>query len=176
MKKFLSVLVVIAFMPQGHAALSLGSTAEGGYFYGGGIGAGFGNSQSYFEFSPMIGKHLTETVSAGVGLSYRYTSDKTKTPKLSSEDYGANLFTRYRLGPSLFLEGDVEYLNYELLYASGVSERRDFTSVLAGGGMIQPIGGNTSFYASALYNLMWEEKDSPYSDPWVVRFGVAVGF
>ncbi|MDO6459335.1 hypothetical protein Q4485_01350 [Granulosicoccaceae sp. 1_MG-2023] len=158
------------------AQVSLSSMASDGIFYGGGIGASMGSDTSYIEVSPMIGKHFTDKISAGVGVSYRYTSDTRPSPDVSSHDFGANLFTRYRLLPNIFLEGAYEYINYEVNFSDGSDERRNFSSVLVGGGFTQPISESTSFYASALYNLSWDDEDSPYDDPWNLRFGVNVGF
>lgn len=158
------------------AQVSFGSAPHNSIFYGGGIGASFGNDRSYFELSPMVGKHLNRQLSIGLGLSYRYTKNKQIEPETSSNDYGGNLFARYKFAPTFFLEAAYEYLNYEQHFTDGSNERRDFSSILAGGGMQQPLGENTSFYASALYNFMWEDEDSPYDDPWNLRFGVNVGF
>ncbi len=176
MKRALCLSCLVFVGLPAAAQVSMEADADSGYFYGGGIGASFGNDVSYFEISPMIGRRINRQMSAGLGLSYRYTKDKRVTPEASSNDYGANLFARYRLTPTLFLEGAYEYINYELNFTDGSSERKDFSSFLAGGGVIQPLGNNTSFYASALYNFNWDDDESPYDDPWNLRFGVTVGF
>lgn len=156
--------------------VSINSSAGDGWFYGGGIGANFANEKSYFELSPMIGRRLTDSVSVGFGASYRYTKDKRVDPSKTSHDYGANVFARYAVSQSLFLETAVEQINYQQHFGDLTSERRNFTSYMAGGGIKQSLGNNTSFYASALYNFSVEEDDSPYDDPWTIRFGIAKGF
>ena len=171
------ILALCCLLPGiASAQVGLSSSAADGFFYGGGIGASMGSDTSYIEVAPMIGKHFTPKVSAGVGVTYRYTSDSRPDPDISSHDFGANVFTRYRLLPNIFLEGAYEYINYEVNFTDGSDERRNFSSVLVGGGFTQPIGENTSFYASALYNLFWDDEDSPYDDPWNLRFGINVGF
>ncbi|MCB1754610.1 MAG: hypothetical protein KDJ38_03755 [Gammaproteobacteria bacterium] len=176
MKKIILPVSMLFLSMPALSQVSITGNGDGGYFYGGGIGASFGNDTSYFEVSPMIGKRLSNQLSVGVGLSYRYTKDKRIEPETSSNDYGMNLFTRYKITPTLFLEGAYEYINYEQHFTDGSSERKGFSSVLAGGGIQQPLGGNTSFYAAALYNFSWDQEDSPYDDPWNLRFGVNVGF
>ena len=176
--KIIAHLVAVGCLVPGLATaqISLSSSASDGIFFGGGIGASMGSDTSYVEVAPMIGKHFTSKISAGVGATYRYTSDSRPEPDISSHDFGANIFTRYRLLPNIFLEGAYEYINYEVNFTDGSDERRHFSSYLVGGGFTQPIGENTAFYASALFNLSWDNEDSPYDDPWNLRFGVSVGF
>ena len=86
------------------------------------------------------------------------------------------MFTRYSLSPGVFLEADVESLTYEHYVSSTQKESSGFISFLIGGGVRSHLGGNASVYVSALYNLSWDEPDSPYDDPWTIRAGVGFGF
>lgn len=174
------VLAGLIFLvsPQAFAEVSVGTGgAKSNIFYGGAAGLGFGDV-SYVEVSPMIGMHITPKLSAGISAMYRWRSDERYNVELDTEDYGATLFGRYRLSPVFFLQAEYEYLNYEYYTSiqNMTTERSDFTSLLAGGGISSPAGQNTSLYMTALYNFSYDEPDSPYDDPWVVRFGVAVGF
>ena len=58
------------------------------------------------------------------------------------------------------------------------TERDTFNSVLVGPGISRPLGKRTAFYALGLYNFSYDDDDvfSPYSDEWVFRIGVSVGF
>ncbi len=150
-------------------------SARGDIFYGGGISASFG-SVDYVELSPMIGTHITPRISTGVSVLYRYRNDERYGRKLTSNDYGFALFARYRLTPSFYLETDYEYLDHEFISSSSDSRRRQYHSFLAGGGMITPLSANSAMYMSVLYNLNYDEDNTPYGDPWVVRFGISVGF
>lgn len=176
MKKLLLATSCLFLSLPVASQVSFSSSQNGGWFYGGGIGANFANDKSYFELSPMIGRHVLGSLSVGVGGSYRYTKDKRVEPEVTSHDYGLNVFARYSVSQSLFLEAAVEHINYEQNFSDLSSERRNFTSYMAGGGIKQSLGNNTSFYASALYNFSAEDDDSPYDDPWNIRFGIAKGF
>lgn len=146
-------------------------------FWGGGIGLSFGDVQ-YFELWPMVGINVTPKLGTGVQLMYRYRKDTRYEQDLSTNDYGATLFGRYKVAGPLFLHAEYEYLNYEYYtnVSTGAKDRDDFGSFLAGGGVSQQAGRNVSLYALALYNFSYDEPDSPYADPWVIRFGVGVGF
>ena len=174
MNRVLSVTLLMLsaglLSPRADAGVGVVSS-RGDIFYGGGISASFG-TVDYVELSPMVGVHLDERTSVGMTLLYRYRNDDRIG---SSNDWGGSLFARYRLTSAFYLEGDYEYLDHE--YRSGTSsERRRYQSLLAGGGMVTPLGANTAMYMSVLYNFSYEEGDSPYGDPWIVRFGLSVGF
>ena len=146
-------------------------------FYGGGIGLGFGDVE-YFEIWPLVGINITPQLGTGVQFLYRYRKDKRYQETLTTDDYGATLFARYKLRGPFYLQAEYEYLNYEYRdsYQSPTTKRDDFSSLMAGGGVSQNVGRNTSLYATALYNFSYDEPDSPYDYPWVIRFGVGVGF
>lgn len=172
--RWVALLALTSTSPAfAQAGLSFSST-NSPFFYGGGLGATFGDVSSV-DVAPMVGMFLNSRTSVGMTLLYRHRNDKRSTPALSTNDYGVNFFTRYHLTPNFFLEGHYEYLDYE--YRSGNSTRRsDFSSVLAGGGISTPIGSNSSAYLSVLYNFTYDRQDSPYNDPLSVRFGIGFGF
>jgi len=144
-------------------------------FLGGGLGLNFGDVR-YFDVQPMIGVKLTPQFSTGVSLLYRYRKDTRYAQDLKTEDYGGTLFGRYHVIPAVFLQAEYEYLNYEYYRFNLSKSRDDFSSFLAGAGVSQPLGGNSSLYASALYNFSYNNPDSPYDSPWVYRVGVSFGF
>jgi len=148
------------------------------WFYGGGIGLGFGDVD-YFELSPLVGYNINPRTAVGMSLLYRYRKDKRFDDSISTNDYGTTLFSRYFLVPRVYLQAEYEYLNYEFFRFSGnttTTERSNFGSFLAGGGVSMPLGANASFYATALYNFSYDKTDSPYSEPLVLRLGIGVGF
>jgi outer membrane protein assembly factor BamA len=177
--KFRTLLITAALLlpPAASAGVGInaGSNAAGGIFYGGGIGASFGDVE-YIDIAPMVGMHLSDNVSAGVSFLYRHVNDSRGPKTLKTNDYGSTIFTRYHIGPSLFLEADYEYLDHEFYRPDLTKGRKQFNSVLAGGGITSSLGGRASTYLSVLYNFSWDQTDSPYADPWTVRFGVGIGF
>ncbi len=146
-------------------------------FYGGGIGLGFGDVQ-YFEIWPLVGVNLTRELGVGVSFLYRHRKDTRYQQDLTTDDYGATLFGRYRLPGPFYLQAEYEYLDYEYRtsYLTSATKRDSFSSFMAGGGVSQAVGGNASVYATVLYNFSYDQSDSPYDNPWIVRFGVGVGF
>jgi hypothetical protein len=125
----------------------------------------------------MVGYGVSEQVDVGGRLIYRYRDDDRYSPSLTTSDYGASVFGRYHVAKPVFLQAEYEWLSYELVFTDGSTDRDDFGSVLAGAGIVQPLGGQSSFFASALYNFSYDDDEpSPYDDPWVVRIGVGFGF
>jgi len=153
------------------------SRANDRLWFGGGIGFGFG-TVDYVEVAPIIGFSATDKLSVGGGITYRYRDDGRFADSLTTNDYGANVFVRYRFLPALFGHVEYEYLSYEFVRSDLSTERDNFNSVLAGPGFFQPLGKRVSFYATALYNFSYDSDEfpSPYDDEWVYRVGVSVGF
>jgi hypothetical protein len=110
-------------------------------------------------------------------LIFRYREDERYGRDISAQDYGAGVFVRYLVARPFFVQGEYEYLNYEIPYLDGSSERRGYDSVLGGFGVVQPIGTRTAFFASILYNFLWSDNEpSPYAERWIFRAGVSVAF
>lgn len=144
-------------------------------FWGGGLGFGFGDVD-WVEVSPLVGYRVHPKIDLGLALTYRWRSDDRFD--LDTNDYGGTLFGRYRAWRNLFLEADWEYLNWEYVRFDLSTERTNTSSFLAGGGYYQPLGGRASMAVSALYNFSYDDNDplEPYGEPWVLRFGIGVGF
>lgn len=168
----LTVCTVPAFA-QGGASVS-NTQGSDGVFYGGTIGLGFGDVK-YFELAPMVGKYLNPQLAVGGTVIYRHRSDDRYAQKLSTDDYGFSVFGRYHVSPQFFAQAEYEYLNYEYYKLNLTKDSDTANSFFVGGGVNAPAGRNSSVYATALYNLNHDD-DSPYDSPWVIRFGVGVGF
>lgn len=150
-------------------------------FFGGGFGLSFSSNYDFFSVSPIIGYRLSPKVATGLSITYRYTKYKYVTPTISTNDYGLSPFIRYQFYGPLFLHAEYEYLNYEYITYTGESNRKSFTSLMAGGGFFQPVGRRAGLYLSLLYNFSYRNPTSPndyypYSSPFVVRAGITAGF
>jgi hypothetical protein len=174
MKRFAAVFALLVLLA---CVSTTARAASDRVWFGGGVGLSFG-TVDYIEVSPLVGYRLTDDVSLGGGLFYRYRSDGRYSPSLDTSDYGANVFGRYRVAPPVFLQVEYEYLDYEYARIGGSTDRETFDSVLAGAGFVQPAGGRASLFVLGLYNFSYDDNDlrSPYSDPWVFRVGVSIGF
>ncbi len=169
-------LFVMAFFTQSVLADKSQFPPKKDWFYGGGIGLGLGDVD-YFEISPLAGYNINPRASVGLSLLYRYRKDKRFVEDITTNDYGATLFGRFFVVPRFYLQAEYEYLNYEFYrFDDTTTNRTNFGSFLAGGGASMRIGGNASFYATVLYNFSYDQADSPYSEPLVLRIGVGIGF
>ncbi|MEM7108297.1 MAG: hypothetical protein AAF519_08730 [Bacteroidota bacterium] len=146
-------------------------------FFGGNLGFAFGDI-TFIEVAPLVGYRFTDKLSGGVQVQYRYRNDKRFTPDLDATDYGANLFARYNLPAPFFLQAEYEYLNFEFFDIQRDTRRESFSSVLVGGGMAQPLGRRAFLVVTALYNLSYDDTESPrpYDNPLILRIGINAGF
>jgi hypothetical protein len=171
-------LVIVQSYGQGEDNSLKGVPFKERIVTGGGLGLGFGAVQDFVSVSPVIGYSITKKLIAGTGLTYRYTSYKVFKPSVKLTDYGVSPFARFMVYKSLFVQTEYEFLNYEFPQGGSETFRRSFDSFLAGGGIIQPVGKNLSFYAMALYNFSYQSNPTgytPYNSPWVIRAGINIG-
>ncbi|MFZ2907401.1 MAG: hypothetical protein WAZ98_14450 [Cyclobacteriaceae bacterium] len=149
---------------------------------GGGLGLSFGSNQDFISLSPIIGYAFTKKFVAGTGLTYQYTKYKDVYPgqDVATNNFGINPFLRYTVYQGIFLQTEYEYLNYEGIILPDLNTERDsFTSFMAGGGFMQPIGDKAGFFLLAMYNFSYRDPKPgeylPYASPWVIRAGINVG-
>jgi len=155
--------------------------------FGGGFGMQFGNV-TLLDLSPSIGYRVTDQLTLGTGISYKYNHIKDYTLDLNSGkwyDYNSNVFggsiwSRYYLLQNFFAHAEIEQLRINYKYTSfssttptNIKSGVDVTSVLVGGGYRQPLGGHVFFNILILFNLN-ETEFSPYNNP-IIRAGVSVG-
>ncbi len=150
-------------------------SAQSKWYGGGNVSAQFGTI-TYIEASPFVGYRFTDKFSAGPGATYQYWEFQGE----SSSAFGLRAFARYLVIENLFLHTEYErlwYPSYEVNTNGEVRTVRDqVDSWFAGAGYRQPIGTNASFQLTVLYNLLWDEANSPYSSPIVIRAGASYGF
>jgi len=174
------ILSSLAFLSIYVFSIQYSFADKSNLFYGGGVSLAFGSVQ-YFELSPLIGYKINPKAAVGISLLYRDRTDNRFNESYSTTDYGATLFGRYKVTKSIYLQAEYEYLDYELatinIFGNVISkERKQFNSLLAGGGFQQAVSRSATIFYTALYNFSYEDPDSPYTDPLSIRFGVSVGF
>lgn len=178
---FGSLLITASFAQWGEEDLDEKPSVRDRLFTGGGFGLSFSSFSDNFSLSPLVGYRLTNKLAVGVQFQYQYNRYKLFQPRISTNDYGASLFTRYNFYGPLFLHAEYEYLNYVYSVRSDNKKLRDsYNSFLAGGGYFQPLGRRAGFFLMALYNFSYQSpysgEISPYNSPWVLRAGVTAGF
>ena len=165
------------------AQISAGSNT-GNWFYGSGLGLMFGNV-TYIGISPTIGYELTDRFAIGGSMLYRYHTQKTEDQNLTANDFGASLFTTCTIIGPLFVQGEVEALNYTAYridlypdHTEVIKDRPTAISYFVGAGLSQSITHSASIYVVGLYNLSYAgySQPAPYSSPWILRCGVSFHF
>lgn len=144
-------------------------------YYGGYANFSVGK-YSVIGFEPMVGYKLTPKFSVGGKLIYEYIKDKRYTQTYESSNYGASVFTRLRIIPSLYAHAELSEMSYKLFDSNGESKRKMVPFFYVGGGYSVPITKNTWFTAQVLVDV-WQHKNSPYKawDPYFSA-GFGVGF
>lgn len=155
--------------------------------YGGGFGLQFGYV-TLLDISPTIGYRLTNQLTLGTGISYKYNRMKNYTQDLTtgqwydytSNIYGGNIWSRYYILRNIFAHAEIEQLQIDYKYTSvnssiptKVKNSVGVNSVLVGGGFRQPVGERVFFNILILFNLN-ESEFTPYSNP-IIRAGISVG-
>jgi hypothetical protein len=154
---------------------------ENRWYYGGNIGFSFWNNYFYLGVYPMVGYKVTQQLSLGAKIGYAYISDNRydPLPAINTSNYGASVFSRYRIIPQLYVHAEFAYWSYENAYLqnnSVVTERNWVPFLLLGGGVSQNVGPNVWLFAEVLFDVI-NDNNSPYeSGHAFVSFGVGVGF
>ena len=141
-------------------------------YYGGNIGLSFG-SYTMIGIYPLIAYKMTPKLSIGAKIAYEYIQDKRYSETYSTSNYGASIFTRYRVLRPLYLHVEFAGLNYELYDILGESNREWIPFLFVGAGYSQPIGKNTWLNVQILFDVLQNEK-SPYEN-WTPFYNVGIG-
>lgn len=154
------------------------------WYYGGTLGFSFWNDYFYLTIQPMVGYKVTPKLSLGAKIGYAYMSDDSYEPfpTLTTHNYGASIFSRFRLIPQLYAHAEFVYASYEQITSfdipnnTYITERDWVPFLLLGGGFVQSVGPNTSLFIEVLVDVL-NDDNSPYEEWYpIVSFGVGVGF
>ncbi len=150
------------------------------WFVGGAVGFAFGSETSYAEFSPILAYRFSHLFQLGSRMTFRYRKDKRFEPDLSTTDYGASLLGRFFVFDPIFLQAEVERLNWEYVAATdeGYEAVEDtYTGLYAGFGFVQRAGKRTAMYMSFMWDFAYEKSEpSPNTKPWLIRIGIGYSF
>jgi len=159
-------------------------SAESKWYYGGNIGFSFWNDYFYLGVYPLVGYKVTPKLSLGAKIGYAYISDDRYEPfpALNTSNYGASIFSRYRIVPQLYAHAEFAYWSYENISSFSTvnntynTERYWVPYLLLGGGYSQNIGPNVWLFAEVLFDVI-NDENSPYEsgEPFI-SFGAGVGF
>ncbi len=131
---------------------------------------------------PLVGYKVTPKLSVGLQPGYEYIKyNNYYGSDYETSNYGARLFTRYRVIPSAYVHVEFAEINYNLRFqdvpGGQVYEERTWVPFLfMGAGLSQQVGGSTYAYVQVLYDVL-QDENSPYSNNelfWSV--GIVAGF
>ena len=185
---FRSLLIVglLFLMTSQSQAQSLSDlTFKERLWYGGGFNLGFsggtGISVLQVGISPMVGYKLTPRFSIGPRVStlvsfYWVQSFNGERQNTQPVNWGAGLFSRYKITSEIFAHVEYEYANQALVEQTfdGLSTRRITNdNIYIGAGYSSGMGPG-KFEILGLYNINqnFESFDSPFS----IRFGFTQNF
>jgi hypothetical protein len=143
-------------------------------YYGGSVILSFGGDVTRIGIYPMIAYKFTPKLSLGAEVGYEWL--KFDDFDETANNYGASIFTRYRIVPRVYAHAEYQMVNYEIFTSATTSERDWVPFLLLGGGYSQPMGTNAWAYVEVLFDVL-NDNNSPYEDgePFI-SVGVGVGF
>ena len=150
------------------------------WFVGGAVGFAFGSETSYAEFSPVFGYRISQKFQLGGSLTFRYRKDKRFEPDLSTTDFGGSIVGRYFVFDPIFLQAEVERLNWEYVARTDdgyTTVDSTYTGLYAGLGFVQQAGPRSAMYMSFLWDFAFDsDEPSPNTHPWLIRIGFGFKF
>ena len=190
MKKVILLILLFTGLAVSIQAQEEIPSRKGKFFFVPELGLSFG-TRPYIEVAPLVGYHINNRLSVGLGPHYIYQSQRALPPYPGYEThaYGLKAFARFylitnaeeflpiRLFSDLFAHVEYEGLSLEKMhYMPPYTEEGRFLyqGFLVGGGLSQRIG----MYNSVSFMVLWDINEStytPYSNP-VFRIGFNVFF
>lgn len=180
--------LLLFFATTANAQTEYGESFKSRLYVGADFNVSFGWI-SLLDISPLAGYNINRHLSAGVGLTYKFYSDRTYNPAFRTNFYGGRGFLRARPFPEglpgIFIHGEFESVNNERLALADPLDpysplilRREWTpAAFLGVGFRQQAGENSYFTFSLLFNLLDDGNYSStiYNSPLVPRIGFIYG-
>ncbi len=141
-------------------------------YFGGYANMSFG-SYTVIGVQPLVGYKLTPKFSIGAKVSYEYIKDKRYLEDYTTSNYGASVFSRLRILPTLYGHVEFSSMSYDLFDSEGNSNRKWVPFLYVGGGYSQRISKNTYLNAQILFDVI-NSENSPYKD-WEPYYSVGIG-
>lgn len=145
-------------------------------YYGGYLTMNFSKNYSVIGAQPLAAYKLSPKFSFGLQAKYEYISDNRYAVDQNGANYGASIFSRYRVTPRLYAHTEFSLMSFKWFYTDGSVNRKSAPMLYVGGGYSQPISKNTWLNAQVLFDVL-NNENSPYKD-WQPYFsmGIGVGF
>jgi hypothetical protein len=184
MKKYFFLLLLALCSLQALAQEEMPSR-KGKIFFIPELWLSFG-SRTYIELGPLVGYHVNDRLSVGLGPHYIYQSQRATPyyPAYETHTWGIKSFGRFalltnaeqflpiKLFSDLFVHVEYEALSLDGSYYGSPSSEQDriwYHALLVGGGFNQRVG----MYNSVSFMVLWDVNgtaSTPYSNP-IFRIG-----
>lgn len=139
-------------------------------YFGGNLGFQLGTI-TLIDVSPLMGVMVTPKLSGGLGGTIQYYDDK-RFQGAQSTSYGGRVFGRYNILPNIFTHLEYESINWERYDVRVENFRRIWTNAFfVGGGYFAPFGPRGGANFTFLYNVLHDNQNSYYAEPYVIRVG-----
>ena len=139
-------------------------------YFGGNLGLQFG-TVTLIDVSPLAGVMITPKFSSGIGATYQYYDDNRFQGSAGSS-YGGRFFTRYNVLPNIFAYSEFESINWNAYNFFNDRFQRTWTDAFfLGAGYFAPFGPRGGANFTFLYNLLHDNRNSYYNEPYVIRVG-----
>lgn len=139
-------------------------------YFGGNLGLQFG-TVTLIDVSPLVGVMITPKLSGGLGGTFQYFDDN-RFQGGQGTSYGGRVFGRYNILPNIFTHVEYESINWNAYDFFAEEFRRTWTNALfIGGGYFAPFGPRGGANFTFLYNVLHDNRNSYYSEPYVIRVG-----
>lgn len=139
-------------------------------YFGGNLGLQFG-TVTLIDVSPLAGVMITPKFSSGIGATYQYYDNNLFQGSTGSA-YGGRVFARYNVLPNIFAYSEFESINWNAYnYFNDRFQRTWTDAFFLGAGYFAPFGPRGGANFTFLYNLMHDNRNSYYNEPYVIRVG-----
>lgn len=139
-------------------------------YFGGNLGLQFGTI-TLIDVSPLVGVMITPRLSGGVGGTFQYYDDN-RFQGAQGTSYGGRVFGRYNILPNIFTQAEYESINWNAYDFFAEDFRRTWSNALfLGAGYFAPFGNRGGANFTFLYNVLHDNLNSYYAEPYVIRVG-----
>lgn len=166
--------LMVAFTSQAQFRSYSNNDISNNVYFGGSGGIGFGTQYFTATLSPLAGYKITDEFSAGMQLTYQYN----RSYSYNYNNFGGGPFAMYAFQKKFAVYAQYEYMSIQVSN-QGYNDpsRIGKRSIFGGIGWISQNSGKSSFMMLALYDLGYGTgANSPYSQPWQLRFAYLIGY
>ncbi|HLS12410.1 MAG TPA: hypothetical protein VK050_09635 [Flavobacteriaceae bacterium] len=172
--RYILLLSFLLFSGLSYSQIGIGSSSinkQNKWRVGGGLGMSFGDHGAFtLNISPFIGYELVSSLEGGVTTGYQYSKYRDQRQNLFSIGPYLNFYPMQ----SLFVRTQYEYFTgNSKIKNSSYSSSFDESALWIGGGY--RTGGRVQMYAGIMYNVLYKENKSLFSEAYQPIVGISIG-